>query len=92
MLARNGGQYKGKGTDLFSVCGSHSNRIRTTVVIDIHVTGARYIQGEWRATRHLRRHVAHRAGRVRLPVGVLQALRQRPAAEPLTRHVANARS
>jgi hypothetical protein len=51
VLARNGGQYKGKGTDLFSVCGSHSNRIRTTVVIDVHVTGARYIQGEWRATR-----------------------------------------
>jgi FHA domain len=51
VLARNGGQYKGSGTDLFSVCGSHANRIRTTEVIDIHVTGARYIQGEWRATK-----------------------------------------
>src|SRR5262249_50310942 len=50
VLVRNGAQYKGKGSDLFSVCGSHSNRIRTTVAIDIHVTRARYIQGEWRAT------------------------------------------
>jgi hypothetical protein len=51
VLARTGARYKGKGTDLFSVCGAQSNRIRTTVAVDIHVTGARYVQGVWRATR-----------------------------------------
>jgi pSer/pThr/pTyr-binding forkhead associated (FHA) protein len=51
VLVRSGGRYKGKGTDLFSVCGSGSNRIRTTVAIDVHVTAARYVQGVWRATK-----------------------------------------
>jgi hypothetical protein len=51
VLVRSGARYNGKGTDLFSVCGSGSNRIRTTVAIDIHVTGARYVQGVWRATK-----------------------------------------
>jgi hypothetical protein len=51
VLVRSGARYKGKGTDLFSVCGSGSNRIRTTVAIDVHVTVARYVQGVWRATK-----------------------------------------
>jgi hypothetical protein len=51
VLGRIGTTYKGNGTDLFSACGSNTNRIRTNVAIDVNVTAARYIGGEWRATR-----------------------------------------
>jgi hypothetical protein len=51
ILARNGARYSGTGTDLFSACGSNQNRIRTHVAISVRVTGARYIDHVWSATR-----------------------------------------
>jgi hypothetical protein len=51
ILARNGARYTGTGTDLFSACGSNQNRIRTHVAFTIRVTGARYIDRVWSATR-----------------------------------------
>jgi hypothetical protein len=51
ILAKAGTRYTGTGTDLYSACGSNQNRIRTKVAITIRVTGARYDDRVWSATR-----------------------------------------
>jgi hypothetical protein len=49
VMKRSGRDYSGKTADNFGRCGS--SVVRTTLTIDFHVTRAKYIDGEWRATK-----------------------------------------